>query len=152
MTIMADKTIRQTIEIEAPAQAVFDALTQPDQLVSWWNDERGHAIDAMESDLRVGGAWRIDGHKSDGSKLWMRGEYTRIEPPALVEFTWNYHWAPEGAPPTLVRFDLVERDGKTTLTLTHGGFVDDEGYEDHNEGWSEIVLPLLQAWFAKRQA
>jgi Activator of Hsp90 ATPase homolog 1-like protein len=47
----------------------------------------------------------------------------------------------------LVRFDLEERDGFTTVRLTHSGLTT-ESSRDHHRGWPQ-VLAWLQAYVEK---
>jgi len=60
-TMSADDTIVQEITIEAPARRVFEALTDPEQRKEWWGSEGRFQTTLMESDLRVGGKWRMSG-------------------------------------------------------------------------------------------
>ena len=48
--------IVQEILIKAPAELVFEALTNPAQRVQWWGAEARFQATKMESDLRPGGA------------------------------------------------------------------------------------------------
>ena len=48
-----------------------------------------------------------------------------------------------------MRYELVERDGITTLTVRHRGFTTDEARTNHANGWV-AVLQLLQAFVASR--
>jgi uncharacterized protein YndB with AHSA1/START domain len=94
----------------------------------------------MESDLRPGGAWLISGIAAEGRRFTVRGEYRAIERPRLLEFTWLPDWQKD-APQTLVRFDLEERDGSTTVRLTHSGHKTEISRESHR-GWPQILAQL----------
>jgi len=59
----------------------------------------------------------------------------------LLEFTWLPDWQ---EPQTLVRFDLEEKDGVTTVRLTHSGFASADS-RDRYQGWPWL-LALLQAY------
>jgi uncharacterized protein YndB with AHSA1/START domain len=97
----------------------------------------------MESDLRPGGAWRMRGAGPGGSPFTLSGEYRRIERPWLLELTWLDDGQPD-APATLVRFDLSERDGATTVRLTHSGFTSPSSRERY-QGWPWL-LALLKGY------
>src|SRR5437773_417229 len=60
---------------------------------------------------------------------------------SLLEFTWVADWE-EGSPPTVVRFDLKENNGVTTVRLTHSGFTSEPSREQY-QGWPWL-LALLQ--------
>jgi len=49
------------------------------------------------------------------------GEYRTIERPRLLVFAWLPDWQEDGTE-TIVRWDLDEKDGVTTVRLTHSGF------------------------------
>src|ERR1700739_370686 len=97
-------TIVQEITINAPAERVFEALTNPDQRVKWWGAEGRFQTTHMESDLRPGGKWIMRGIGVGGKPFSVRGEYRKLERPHLLVFTWLPDWQ-ENAPETLVRFD-----------------------------------------------
>jgi uncharacterized protein YndB with AHSA1/START domain len=137
-----DSIIKEII-INAPAERVFQALSDPRQRVDWWASEGRFKATHMESDLRPGGAWLMRGSGMGGKPFTVRGEYRAVERPRLLEFTWLPDWQ-EDAIPTLVRFDLNEKDGSTTVRLTHSGFTSEQARERH-QGWP-LLLALLQAY------
>lgn len=61
MTAVADLhegVIHAVIEIAAPPARVFEALTTPAQLASWWGSAETYRTEQWTIDLRPGGAWR----------------------------------------------------------------------------------------------
>jgi uncharacterized protein YndB with AHSA1/START domain len=135
-TVSADQTIVQEITIEAPAKRVFEALTDPAQRKEWWGAESRFQTTDMESDLRVGGQWRMSGAGVGGKPFTVKGEYRIVEPPHLLVFTWLPSWQ-DNPTETLVRFDLSEKDGLTTVRLTHSGLTP-EALQAH-KGWLQIL-------------
>jgi uncharacterized protein YndB with AHSA1/START domain len=136
-------TIRKEIVIKAAAERVFEALMDPRQRVKWWGAEGRFQATHMESDLRPGGAWLMSGMGMGGKPFTVRGEYRSIDRPRLIEFTWLADWE-ENAQPTLVRFDLEENDGSTTVRLTHSGLTTERSRENYR-GWPWL-LALLQGY------
>jgi uncharacterized protein YndB with AHSA1/START domain len=136
-----EDTIGQQVEIHAPAARVFAALTDPRELLRWWNWEGKFKLVHAESDLRPGGKWTmrvsscIPGHPD----AVVQGEYRIVEPPFLLSFTWNRDG--EDHPETLVRWDLVENNGVTTARVTHSGLTT-EHLRTRNSGWPMIVARL----------
>jgi uncharacterized protein YndB with AHSA1/START domain len=114
----ASDTIVKEITIKAPAERIFEALTNPDQRLKWWGAEGQYRGTHMESDLRPGGKWMTSGIGKGGQPFSVAGEYRNIERPRLLVFTWLPDWD-ENASESLVRFDLDEKDGVTTVRLTH---------------------------------
>ena len=135
-------TIVQEITIKGSAERIFEALTNPGQRVRWWGAEGRFQTTHMESDLRVGGKWMMRGIGM-GKPFAVAGEYRQIERPRLLEFTWLPDWQ-EDATETIVRFDLEEKDGVTTVRLTHSGLASESSRASH-KGWPQI-LTWLQAY------
>lgn len=132
------------VDIAAPIERVFKALTDPAELTKWWGVEGQYRTTHAEADLREGGAWRSSGVSADGSEFTVVGAYRRVEPPHHIEFTWNPSW---DSGETVVSYRLSALpDGGTRLTLRHSGFGDRVGaYADHANGW-ERVLAILSGY------
>lgn len=135
--------IVKEIVISAAAERVFDALSDPRQRVQWWGAEGRFKATHMESGLRVGGAWQMRGTAMGNRTFILRGEYRAIDRPRLLEFTWIADWH-ENEPPTVVRFDLIENGGATTVRLTHCGFTSEKS-RDAYQGWPWL-LRMLQTY------
>jgi uncharacterized protein YndB with AHSA1/START domain len=135
----AEDAIVAEVVVRGTAERIFDALRDPLQRVKWWRADGKFETTWMESDLRPGGAWLMRGTSPEGKPFTLRGEYRTIERPRVLEFTWLPDW-PE--PETLVRFDLQEQNGMTTVRLTHSGFAD-RANRDRYQGWPWL-LALLQ--------
>ena len=137
-------SIVQEITIKAPAERIFEALTsRAERLKWWWSAEGRFQITYVESDLRPGGKWMLRGIGMDKKPLTVTGEYRKIERPRLLVFSWLPDWK-EKATETLVRWDLEERDGVTTVRLTHSGFTSESSRAGYR-GWPQ-VLRGLQAY------
>jgi uncharacterized protein YndB with AHSA1/START domain len=143
----ASDTIIREITIDAPAERIFEALTNPEQRLKWWGAEGLYRGTHMESDLRPGGKWITRGVGRDGKRFTVQGTYREIERPRLLVFTWLPDWDAEPLE-SLVRFDLVERGGVTTVRLTHSGLTT-ESSRAHHQGWPQ-VLAWLQAYVEER--
>ena len=145
----SDDTTVEEVTINAPAERIFSALTNPDELLKWWAAEgQSHATDA-ETAPRPGGRWlmRVSSDRGTGaSKTTVRGEYRTVEPPSLLVFTWIRD--EENHPETLVRWDLEGHDGVTTVRLTHSGLTTDR-LRNRNNGWP-VVVKLLQSHLEKQ--
>src|SRR5579872_5604360 len=113
-------TIIEEITIKAPAARIFDALTNPAERMKWWGMEGRFQVKHMESDLRPGGKWLMTGDGMGGRPFRVSGVYRRVERPRLLEFTWLPDWQGDTTE-SLVRFDLEEQNGVTSVRLTHSG-------------------------------
>jgi uncharacterized protein YndB with AHSA1/START domain len=133
-------TIVEEITIRAPADRVFVALTSPQERVRWWGAEGRFRTTHVESDLRPGGKWLMRGVGLGGRPFTIAGVYREIERPRLLVFTWLPSWQDEPIE-TLVRFDFTEKDGATTVRLTHSGLAAESVRAQHR-GWPDILAWL----------
>jgi len=140
MNTITSDTIVKEIAIKAPAERVFEALTNPQQRLKWWGAEGVYRGTRMESDLRPGGNWLTQGVAADGTTFSVAGEYREIDRPRVLAFTWRPSWE-ANAPESLVRFDLDEKDGVTTVRLTHSGLTT-KASRDHHQGWPRVLAWL----------
>jgi uncharacterized protein YndB with AHSA1/START domain len=134
-------SVTEQVAIKAPAERVFDALTDPQQRVKWWGAEGRFQTQRMESDLRPGGRWLMSGIGMGGRPFTIRGVYREIERPRLLSFTWIPSWQGSDLE-TLVRFDLNEKDGVTTVRLTHSGLTQDSRAQ--HRGWPDVLAWLRE--------
>jgi len=117
LTTPTDREIVMTRVFNAPRKLVFDAMTKPELLKRWFFGPPGWSLEVCEIDLRVGGGYRYVWRGRGGTEMGMRGVYREVVPPERIVQTeaFDKSWYPGEAVGTLV---LVERDGKTTLTMT----------------------------------
>src|SRR5262249_35857557 len=118
---------------EAPAEDVFDAWTSADVRKRWL--QAGPDWEAPEAavDLRVGGAVRLVMRNPDGEDHGATGEYTEVDPPSRLAFTWTWDREPEMH--MLIELDFTESEGETTVVLTNSGLPDEEELRGHEKGW-----------------
>src|SRR3954452_12249455 len=140
----AGSTIIGEIEIAAPPETVFDALTTPSELQAWWGAEGMYRTHDWQIDLRPGGEWSCQATSASGAGMTVRGHYLEIDRPRTLAYTWMPSWEPE-LPVTEVRYTLSPSDGGTVVKVRHTGF---EGFEKsqagHVEGWKRVFEWLLQ--------
>ena len=112
------RVLRTVVEIAAPPARVFEALTDPRELATWWDDDASST--SCESDPRPGGEWHVRTVDPDGGEHTVGGEYRVVDPPHRLEQTWR---ADDEADASIVRYDLepIAIDGSegTRLTVTH---------------------------------
>jgi uncharacterized protein YndB with AHSA1/START domain len=137
---VSDDTIVQDIAIRGSADRIFEALTDPDQRVKWWAAEGRFQATHVESDLRHGGKWIMQGNGMGGKPFKVSGEYRQIEPPRLLVFSWLPDWQ-EDAVESVVRIELEEKNGVTTVRLTHSGLTSETSHISH-KGWPQILAGL----------
>jgi uncharacterized protein YndB with AHSA1/START domain len=140
-------TITEEITIKARANQVFAALTSPEERVKWWGTGGRFKTTHMESDLRPGGKWLMRGIGIGGKPFTVQGVYREIQRPHVLAFTWLPSWQ-EDTLESLVRFDLEEKDGVTTVRLTHSGLTTESARTQHR-GWPDI-LDWLRAYIERQ--
>jgi uncharacterized protein YndB with AHSA1/START domain len=137
------------VEIAAPPERVFAAITDPEQLKSWWGDGKNYRVERWEGDVRVGARYRSIGTGNAGDPFEVSGEYIAVEPPRLLAYTWEASWT-TGIPASLVRWELNPSAGGTRVRVTHSGFSQfPQMIQMYSNGWPG-VLGWLKG-FAERQ-
>lgn len=117
ITTPSEREMAMTRVFDAPANLVFDAWTKPELLKRWLGVRGGWSMSVCEVDLTVGGQYRFVWSGPDRSDMGMGGVYREIASPKRLVSTEQFDdpWYPGEAVDTL---DLVEENGKTTLTAT----------------------------------
>jgi len=126
-------TIRIERTFRAGVEAVFDAWTNVEVLRRWWHPERDWETPHAELDLRVGGAIRIVARNPhEGQDYGGRGEFTEIDPPRRLAYTWT--WDDDPSTQQLVEVDFTGHGDSTTVVFTNSG-IPAQAKDDHVMGW-----------------
>jgi len=135
------------MQVAAPPERVFQALTSSDQLMRWWNGEGGPCqVKVWDIEPRMGG--RMRHVVADPSKTMLptgegviTGEIVEFDPPRILAYTWlsNFHSKPDHV--TLVRWELVPTKGGTLVKMTHSGLKPLPEGASYAQGW-----PGVMAW------
>jgi uncharacterized protein YndB with AHSA1/START domain len=146
--------IDRTIEIQAPPERVWRALTSADELSAWFQV-------------------RIEGEITPGNEVWMTSVHPQHAgqrwPVRIVELTpprrvvWQWHpgevdpatdYSQE--PQTTVTFTLEPSGRGTRLSLAETGFDEialarrAKAYTDNSQGWIEVLVWLQKYVEASR--
>ena len=105
--------IQMTRTFDAPKRLVIRAMTEPALIKKWLGNSRA-AIVSAEVDFRVGGSYRYVFRRNDGVEFSFTGVYREIGDDRVVHSE-RFDDQPEEATITTT---WVERDGKTTMTVT----------------------------------
>lgn len=148
-TTPTQDTVEVDVFIAAPPERVFQAMTDPRQLVQWWGQAGMYRVTNMHADLRVGGSWRSEGVGADGKSFHVEGEYREVDPPRLFVYTWRSSYS--AGPETLVRVETIPEGNGTRVRVRHSGFgADLEGATSHGNGWIR-VLGWMQAYVERNE-
>jgi len=124
--------VRRTIN--ADPERLFDAWTRSEELLAWWGPRPVRCTRA-DVDLRVGGRYRIDNLLPTGDLLTIEGEFTRVERPRKLVYTWRV--APGGTPPELVMVRFNQKaPGLTEVVVTHERIDSAALRDSHAKGWN----------------
>ena len=125
----------------APRATVYEALTDPMRIAKWWGPN-GFSIPTIEFDPIVGASYRIAMQPPEGELFHLQGEFTEVEPPARLGYT--FVWDPPDPEdrPTTVTLSLEERDGESEISFTQGEFATEERRALHVGGWTDSFNKL----------
>jgi uncharacterized protein YndB with AHSA1/START domain len=119
ITTPGDREIVISRVFDAPRALVWEAMARTDLLERWAPGPPGWALRVCEQELRPGGAFRFVWQSPDGAEMTMRGIYREVVPPGRVVRTESFAFGDAPASrETRTTLELVERDRRTTLTLT----------------------------------
>lgn len=120
-------------KINAPAEKVWKALIDKNEMKSWY-------FDIQDFDLEIGKQFNF--YEPGGeNKYHHQGEILEIIPNQKLKHTWSY---PDSSPlKTVVTWELQSEDGQTVITLTHEGI---ENFKDLGDGFSKDNF--TQGWKA----
>ena len=133
----------------APAQRVFDAFTSEEVMRRWWHAGTDWETPEASVDLRVGGQVRVVmRNPHEDVRYGGGGEYTEIDPPGRLAFTWIWDDDRDQLP-QLIEIDFEETDGVTNVRFTHRGLWDEEAVASHEDGWGRAFDNLARALKAR---
>jgi uncharacterized protein YndB with AHSA1/START domain len=125
--------------LNAPPAKIYRAWTDAAKISRWFGPEDAEILRA-ETDVRVGGRFRIVFRGPDGEEHDVGGVYREVVPNQKLVFTWAWRSTPERE--SLVTVAL-KRDGDgTLLTLLHERFFDEAARDRHGRGWNETLDKL----------
>ena len=133
----AARVVRIERTFDAPAEDVFDAWTSPEVIRRWFIPQDGWQEPSAEVDLRVGGTIRVVMRDPEGEPVGAGGEYTLIERPHRLAFTWTFDEYPSNQ--QMIELEFTERDGVTTVLFVNSDISTDERREAQYDGWSTCL-------------
>ena len=146
MTVAELSRIDRTIEINAPRERVWRALTNPQELSAWFQVKIEGDI-APETDV-----WMTSTHVGYGGQRF-RVRFREMTPPE--RFVWEWHPGEvdpnvdySREPRTTVTFTLEPSARGTRLSVSETGFDDisltrrAKVYKDNSQGWPEVLVWL----------
>ena len=131
---------------KAPRDLVWRMWTEPEHFMRWYGPT-GASAAGCEIDFRVGGRHLFGLQTPDGRTYWTTGTYLEIVP--LERFVTSELMSDEHGnavatmPETTVTVTLEDLgDGRTRMTLRHGGWPEPGMAEGAGGGWSQAFDKL----------
>jgi uncharacterized protein YndB with AHSA1/START domain len=130
----AARVVRIERTFDAPAEDVFDAWTSEEVIRRWFIPQDGWQEPSAEVDLRVGGKIRVVMRDSNGDPVGAGGEYTLIERPNRLAFTWTFDDEPSNQ--QMIELEFTEQEGVTTVLFVNSDISGQERRDAQYDGWS----------------
>ena len=138
--------IKNSITINAPASKVWDALTNPEQTKKYM-----FGCETV-SDWKIGSPLLWKGLYEGKEIVYVKGDILGLKPGKLLVYTTidpNSNIDDRSENYLKVTYDLTEKNGQTTLTVTQGDFATvaegEKRYQDsynNGEGWNPILVAI----------
>ena len=135
------------IQIAAPPERVFRALSDPGELKRWFSGPECPAK-FWKMDARVGGQYSYSTEKGSiavngVSEFECHGEILECDPPRLLVYTWIANWHDDKSARTVVRWELEKKGSGTHVKVTHSGLANlPIARKDYSGGWTGVVEML----------
>ena len=126
--------------IKAPPQKVYEAWTRPEKMIQWWGVMGGPRPPTAETDLRVGGRFRVQSWMPSGEYNSVSGTYSEIVPNEKLVFSWAWQSTPERV--SLVTIELRPTAQGTEQHFRHDRFFDQQARDNHERGWTATFAKL----------
>lgn len=128
-------TIDKSLDLDAPPDRVWRALTEPAEISAWFGD-------SAELDLRPGGTGWFGWEKH--GRFAVRVE--TVEPPHRLAWRWCHEpdTPIDQGTSTLVEWRLTARpEGGTRLELRESGFETRKHWQENTKGWNSELGELM---------
>jgi uncharacterized protein YndB with AHSA1/START domain len=110
-----DLTITVNRTIDAPRERVWQAWTEPDEVLKWWAPN-GSTMTIEEMDVRPGGVFRFNLEMKNGYKMASLITFDEVTKPSQLAYTYDAG-KDSGMQPVKSVFSFKDVDGKTEITM-----------------------------------
>jgi uncharacterized protein YndB with AHSA1/START domain len=121
-------------------EKVWRAWTDARALGQWFRPDASFSIPVAESDVRVGGGFRVLMINAKGEEFDLSGTYREVAPERRLVMTWG--WKNQPGHESVVTVSLRPSGAGTQLDLLHEGYLDFVDQPTHEEGWNGALDTL----------
>lgn len=136
---MKNYVVKKSIVINSPAEAVWDALTNPEKTKEYFFHCR------VLSDWKVGSPITFKGRMFLIIPIEMKGKIQEVTPGKLLKYTLSN--GKKGDSTSTVTDELTFADGKTTVDITDDvgqGDGAEKRYKRSVKGWDKVLKGLKE--------
>jgi uncharacterized protein YndB with AHSA1/START domain len=126
--------------VNVTPDAAFKHWVDAEARHRWYAPDDSWIIAEAETDLRVGGAWRVQFGPTPDEIYVEHGVFEEVDPPHRVVYTTHYEF-PDGRPPfqTHVTVTFEPHGHQTLLTLLDTGYPSEEQRAANETGWPNFL-------------
>ena len=136
---MSDLDIRLERVVKATPEMAFNHWVDAEGRRQWYAPEDGWIVEA-ETDLRVGGKWRVLFGPSREEMYLEHGVFEEVDPPHRLVYTTLYEFPDDRRPyDTRVTVTFAPHDDGTLLTVLDTGYPSDEQRAKSESGWPAFL-------------
>jgi len=111
----SDREVIFTRIFDAPRELVWEAFTDPKQVVKWWGPN-GFTTTNQEMDVRPGGIWRHTMHGPDGTDYYNKCKFLEVAKPERIVYVQSGGKEDDSGMPCEVTWTFEAQGAKTKLT------------------------------------
>jgi uncharacterized protein YndB with AHSA1/START domain len=131
---MANLSLNTSIEVNAPAVKVWEALTNPEIVKKYFFGTNVKTDWKKGSPIIWEGEW-------EGKSYQDKGEILDIDPGKYVLYNyWSSMSGTEDVPENYaeISYTLTEKDGRTKLTIMQGNIKSEESKDHSEQNWQSV--------------
>jgi uncharacterized protein YndB with AHSA1/START domain len=136
-------TLILTRTLPARRKAVWQAITDPDQLAGWWGP-KGFKTPSVDFSPEIGRSYRIAMQPPEGELFHLHGEFREVDPPTRLAYTFSWDPPDRDDRETLATISLADRGDATEVGFMQGEFATEERLELHRNGWTDSFDRLAE--------
>lgn len=136
--------------LDGTPDEVFDAFTDPDAMLEWYQDNPGWNVEVCACDVRVGGTTIVAFGPGD-DRYTEHMTYTEVARGQRLVYNERFGFPDGNGYDTIVTITFETQDGKTLVTIVQTGFPSTVERDGHQSGWPGFI-DRLERVVAKRRS